>query len=54
MEDIFGNEIKPGEQYFIVKGQIVHADAAEDYLIEKLGAIVRTAKENPTAHRQEN
>lgn len=41
--DIFGNEIKDGEQYFeFPDGDIVHADALEDYIIEKQGATIGT------------
>ena len=41
VKDDLGNEVQEGEQVFILEnGATIHVGAAEDYLIEKLGAKV--------------
>lgn len=48
MTDALGNEIKSGEQYFMVFGLPVHHDALEDFVIEMLGAKVETNEKEPS------
>lgn len=43
-KDVFGNEIREGDRYLIVNGHVVHEEAIEDYLIEKLRARFFKAK----------
>ena len=38
-KDMFGNEIREGDQFIVIGEKLVHIDAIEDYLIEVQGAM---------------
>ena len=44
IEDFTGSEIRTGDSYYKIDGEAVLVDNVEDYMIERLGAKLQTAK----------
>ena len=44
IEDFTGSEIRTGDTYYLINGEAVLVDSLEDYVTERLGAKIETAK----------